>query len=347
MLSAIIDKLYLYFIAGAPLLASSFGWFLLTATCVLLIETVSVGWDRGSLRRLLVVHSRSARTDLALFLLIGTGVGIAAQGALSLGIVFFFGMWVKQTFNFSIMAQWGPYLHLAIFLVVIDLINYWQHRLMHSVPFLWEIHKFHHSASEFNMITVWRDHPIERAMNQAIVAIPIASLGFPGHAALVTIFLTAYGMLKHGSLRWQWGWFGRYILQSPMDHWIHHSPLPEHFNRNFANNLSIFDHCFGTYYNGKVANAYIGIVGDDLNDHGFLRNIFICQWRSCLELLRGLRILPCAEFQRPHRRISVHARASLMSWLCGQRDLEPNKGKFIQEERSKACIEPERTPQKP
>ena len=47
-----------------------------------------------------------------------------------------------------------------------------------------------------------------------------------------------------------WGWFGRWVVISPAAHRIHHSNRPEHYNRNFSNFLTIWDHLFGTWHEG-------------------------------------------------------------------------------------------------
>ena len=42
-----------------------------------------------------------------------------------------------------------------------DLSRYLLHRLLHGVPFLWELHKVHHSAEVLTPLTLYRSHPIE------------------------------------------------------------------------------------------------------------------------------------------------------------------------------------------
>ena len=38
-----------------------------------------------------------------------------------------------------------------------DFIAYWSHRISHMVPFLWDSHEFHHSATEMTMLSAWRN----------------------------------------------------------------------------------------------------------------------------------------------------------------------------------------------
>ena len=46
-----------------------------------------------------------------------------------------------------------------------DLASYLIHLLMHKIPFLWEFHKVHHSATKLTPITQYRIHPIELIIN--------------------------------------------------------------------------------------------------------------------------------------------------------------------------------------
>ena len=48
-------------------------------------------------------------------------------------------------------------------------------------------------------------------------------------------------------LPWQWGWFGRYVLYSPMGHRM-----------------------FGTYYKGDVINQEVGVEDNYQNTRGLL-----------------------------------------------------------------------------
>ena len=49
---------------------------------------------------------------------------------------------------------------IAVFLVS-DFTRYWLHRFLHTIPFLWEFHKVHHSAKVLTPITFYRVHPLE------------------------------------------------------------------------------------------------------------------------------------------------------------------------------------------
>ncbi len=54
----------------------------------------------------------------------------------------------------------GALFTIALF-VIDDLTRYLVHRLLHRVPFLWELHKVHHSAEVLTPFTLQRVHPFE------------------------------------------------------------------------------------------------------------------------------------------------------------------------------------------
>jgi len=134
-----------------------------------------------------------------------------------------------------------------------DLWYYWSHRLAHKVPVLWAFHKIHHSDERMNTATWARDHFLQAGWNAFFSVFTLGlivdlDLREAGKAALYsTLFLSALSMFYHSAIRVQLPWLDR-ILVTPQVHRIHHSIGPEHYNKNFADGLPIFDILFGTYY---------------------------------------------------------------------------------------------------
>jgi sterol desaturase/sphingolipid hydroxylase (fatty acid hydroxylase superfamily) len=138
-------------------------------------------------------------------------------------------------------------------LVVHDAWFYWAHRIEHRVPFLWEFHKLHHSDELMNASTFARDHFLQAVW---ITLFPVFTMGLvldlspiqSGKAALYSsLFLTLQSMLYHSAIRIRLRWLDR-VLVTPQVHRIHHSPDPNHYNRNFSDSLPLFDILFGTYH---------------------------------------------------------------------------------------------------
>jgi sterol desaturase/sphingolipid hydroxylase (fatty acid hydroxylase superfamily) len=141
---------------------------------------------------------------------------------------------------------WWYAVSVLIFVVCLDLYRYSSHRLYHAVPFLWELHSFHHSAEALTFVTGARHHWIQRVMENA--CFPVLSIVFEAPDSLLilvgVIFFLPDGC-AHLNVRLP---LGRAItwVNSPQWHRIHHSVLPEHQNKNFASLLPLWDVVFGT-----------------------------------------------------------------------------------------------------
>lgn len=235
------------------------------AILVLMVETLLVGFNRSGLRRLLFIRSKSTLIDIVYFFLHTTNLILFLAILMSFGIPYIASSAIKDVFNFDLDKNLPPIVQLSLFLLLADFMAYWQHRIMHMSKLLWKIHEFHHSAEEFNTLTVFREHPLDKALNALFMAVPAIVLGVP--AAEYPLFVTIFGIIgyiKHSNIPWH-GPLGKWVVQSPRDHWIHHSKSTIHHNSNYANNFPIWDHMFGTYYNGDNFDAKLGLVDNPYN----------------------------------------------------------------------------------
>ena len=143
-------------------------------------------------------------------------------------------------------------------------LGYWvNHYLAHRVPFLWEFHKVHHSATVLTPLTNFRVHPVYNFIFLNILAAsigltsgagnyllgqPAAPFGLSDTNIILVFFIYAYVHLQHSQL---WiaftGWLGR-LFMSPAHHQIHHSRNPAHFDKNLGSCLAVWDWMFGTLY---------------------------------------------------------------------------------------------------
>lgn len=266
LLNKFINFVYQTYWANADMLLLSFVISCSMAILVMFIELYYVGFKESSIKRVLMDRSKSAVVDLIYFILHASLLISLFAVLFSFGIPQTVSTIVKSYVSFDLGFELNIYAHLIIFLLLVDFMNYWQHRLMHKIPSLWEIHKFHHSAEEFNVLTVFREHPLDKALNSIFMIIPGVILGNPvGEFAL---FITIYGIIgyfQHSNIPWH-GLLGKYIIQSPRDHWIHHSRLKEHHDKNFGATFAFWDHIFGTYYHGRNRNPKLGLDGNNYNE---------------------------------------------------------------------------------
>jgi len=131
-------------------------------------------------------------------------------------------------------------------LIINDFFLYWQHRSLHQVPWLWALHKVHHSQTELNSLTVWRHHWLELVYASGTALVTSLLLGNPTQLPpMVLAVLAASQLAGHSDLDWTYGPMGRIVI-SPRFHARHHSTASEDMNVNFGATLVIWDDFFGT-----------------------------------------------------------------------------------------------------
>lgn len=140
-----------------------------------------------------------------------------------------------------------------------DFSYYWWHRAQHTFPVLWELHKLHHSDEHLNSTTIFRSHFLEPA-GQALFRGLTIGLIFDVTASNTSLLALVAGGLLLGL----WDYFIHAnvripalhrllpFFSNPHFHWIHHSKLPQHQDKNFAIWLPLFDVAFGSYYRPAI-----------------------------------------------------------------------------------------------
>jgi len=153
---------------------------------------------------------------------------------------------------------WPVWAQLLSLFIVRDFIHWNVHRLLHSVPALWEFHKVHHSVEQMGFAAHLRFHWMETIVYRTIEYIPLAMIGFGiQEFLLVHLFALAIGHFNHSNINVPLGPF-KYIFNNPQMHiWHHAKHIPSKTGVNFGISLSIWDYIFGTNYiprNGRDEN---------------------------------------------------------------------------------------------
>jgi sterol desaturase/sphingolipid hydroxylase (fatty acid hydroxylase superfamily) len=142
------------------------------------------------------------------------------------------------------------WLSVLLSIILLDLIIYGQHVLLHRWSVGWSIHKVHHADPGFDVTTGLRFHPIEILLSMGIKILAISLLGIPALAVLIfEILLNATAMFNHSNIAWpdSIDRCCRLFIVTPDMHRIHHSVIPAETNSNFGFNLTCWDRLFGTY----------------------------------------------------------------------------------------------------
>jgi sterol desaturase/sphingolipid hydroxylase (fatty acid hydroxylase superfamily) len=157
-----------------------------------------------------------------------------------------------QRLDVGLLNLWdpAPWLAFVIALVVLDLVIYAQHVVVHHVPLLWRIHRVHHADRDIDASTALRFHPVEIILSMGIKIAVVMALGAPPAAVIAfEIILNGMAMFNHANLRLPGALDGllRLAVVTPDMHRVHHSVHMRETNSNFGFNLSLWDRLFGTY----------------------------------------------------------------------------------------------------
>ncbi len=150
-------------------------------------------------------------------------------------------------FNIIEINQWTTFI---LSLLLLDILIYGQHVVMHKVPLLWRLHRMHHSELGLDVTSAVRFHPIEIIVSMLIKMAFVLIMGIPVAAVIVfETLLNGLALFNHSNLKLPRTLerFLRLFIITPEVHWIHHSEVDRETNSNFGFNLSIWDRIFGTY----------------------------------------------------------------------------------------------------
>jgi len=90
---------------------------------------------------------------------------------------------------------------LLIGFIVRDFVQWWIHRLLHRVPFLWSFHKVHHSVEQMGFAAHLRYHWMENVVYRTLEYIPLALLGIGLYDFfIIHIFTLAVGHYNHSNI---------------------------------------------------------------------------------------------------------------------------------------------------
>jgi sterol desaturase/sphingolipid hydroxylase (fatty acid hydroxylase superfamily) len=190
----------------------------------------------------------------ALFILVSGAIPVSLIAAADFGAAHGIGLlhWLDVPI--------GP--AIAVGLLARSLLSYGIHRAMHAVPFLWPIHRVHHSDRVLDVSTTVRFHPLEAVIPALPAAAVVLLLGLPPIAVLLYELLDAViNLLSHAALPWP-RWLdraARLVIVTPALHRVHHSPDPAETDSNFGATLSIWDRIFGTLVEPRAPDAAVGV----------------------------------------------------------------------------------------
>jgi sterol desaturase/sphingolipid hydroxylase (fatty acid hydroxylase superfamily) len=251
-------------------------YLLLTITVsLLLLEVIHEGWGKSSLKKIKEFKS-STRIDFIAWVIETINIFSFFSIAFSFGLCYYLVGFIQKPFDFNLHIS-NSALQFTVIFVVSDLKNWISHFTFHRSNTLWQLHSFHHSASNFNILTRQRGHFLESELKRFFDVIPFVIFGAPiSTYFFIAISSEIHQMLLHSSSNSNWGFIGRYFIVSPAAHRIHHSIDSKHFNKNFGTTFIFWDILFNTYH-PKSEDITLGIPNNPYNK-GYFRDVIMCQW---------------------------------------------------------------------
>jgi sterol desaturase/sphingolipid hydroxylase (fatty acid hydroxylase superfamily) len=239
----------------------------LVAFCILpaalWIELTVVGWRGSSLRALLVRPTASIRTDIVYFLASEGHLMDLAGKVLMLGASMISGMvvrdWLRAHFGVYVDPSGLPVIvQVGLFFGLYTFFDYWTHRIDHT-RYFWALHRYHHAARDFCVVNAVRQHPAA-LVTVFLINLPMAVLGAsPSVMIYVNVLTAVLGFIIHSRIDSNFGWVGRYVIQSPNHHRLHHKLDMSHPTGHFGM-APVWDHLFGTWYGEADQTLEIGVA---------------------------------------------------------------------------------------
>ncbi len=162
--------------------------------------------------------------------------------------------WRQKVYN----AGWGLWPIFGVgaageiigILIVLDVFNYWWHRLSHRVGFLWRFHKVHHVDTHVDVSTSLRFHPGELFISAFVKAIWVVLLGPSVLAfAIFESGISLAAQFHHSNIDFsdKIEQVIRKVIVTPRFHAAHHTVNRRTGDNNFSTIFIFWDKLFGTY----------------------------------------------------------------------------------------------------
>jgi len=132
--------------------------------------------------------------------------------------------WVPPTLERLFPSLFGqPLMTFVLYAIILDLAEYWRHRLSHKVRWWWALHSLHHAQRQLTFWSDDRNHMLDEIIafvwfGVVALLIGVSPMQFP----LLVLVLRFLESLSHANVRLSFGAIGERLLISPRFHRLHH-----------------------------------------------------------------------------------------------------------------------------
>ena len=236
---------YTYF-NGHPIEQAIPSFPVFLALAVLLVLEALFRYEKGVSQRRLVLRDVASTAVNVLF------TGTVATSLFVPIVVFLPELMFGRSLFFATSAQLGPlWLQFILVLLLYELMKYCVHRVQHIVPFLWELHSYHHSVTDLKASNTFVSHPIDFALRNVLPPVILGYIGFDAAAIVFGAGLaTAGGLISHCGAGLHAGWLNRLFVTPEVHRWHHAAKVPDghKYSVNYGVGLTLWDRLFGTFY---------------------------------------------------------------------------------------------------
>lgn len=146
-----------------------------------------------------------------------------------------------------ILASW-PAIVFVLNFAILDLADYWKHRVSHRVAWWYGIHSLHHAEDQLTFWSDDRSHVLEDAITYVWLIVVGLLIGVPSmQFPFLILCFRLLGSMSHANTHITYGWLGEHIFVSPRFHRTHHAlRAAGRRSCNFGTALSLWDMIFKT-----------------------------------------------------------------------------------------------------
>jgi len=171
------------------------------------------------------------------------------------------------------ITDWPLYLSVPTAMLIVEFLNYWQHRWSHELNrslgrFLWRSHAAHHLPEQVYVLMHPAFHPINVFIVRGLVTLlPLYYLGAtPETVLLFSTIVSLQTVISHCNVDIRVGWFNYLFVGTELHRFHHSASLTE--SKNYAVTLSFIDIIFGTfYYRPATVPERLGVVDPGAYPH--------------------------------------------------------------------------------
>lgn len=194
-------------------------------------------------------------------------------------------IWLVDAFAVATLPQWRDawaswpwWAMLGVLLVADDMTQYWWHRASHALPWLFHLHRAHHTAGYMSVRIVYRNNVFYYCLMPGLwLSAGLVYLGFGPVYAVYLVVKMAVIVGAHSSVRWdeplyrnrvgaKLMWVLERLISTPATHNAHHgrhaADPATHYAGNYGNLLFLWDVVFGTARITRAFPEEFGVEGE-------------------------------------------------------------------------------------